>query len=117
MARKPWQEVAKLAQEARNKSIALVQPPVPDVPADLPLNVSEIPRQLLTPSEIEITETPPEALVQKLASGELTSVAVITAFLRRAGLAQKLVNLELIKYGRIELTSFTDQLYNRAFAQ
>lgn len=117
MARKPWQEVAKLAQEARDKSVALVQPPVPDVPADLPLNVTEIPKQLLTPSEIEITETPPEALVQKLASGELTSVAVITAFLRRAGLAQKLVNLELMNRGKIKLTWSTDKLYNRAFAQ
>jgi amidase len=91
MARKPWQEVAAPAQEARDKSIALVQPPVPKVPVDLPLNVTRIPGQLLTPSEVEITETAPEILVQKLASGELTSVEVITAFLRRAGLAQKLV--------------------------
>lgn len=57
MARKPWQEVAKIAQQARDRSIAQVQPPVPDVPLDLPLNVSDIPRQLLTPAEVEITET------------------------------------------------------------
>lgn len=92
MTRKPWQEVARIAQEARDKSIELVQPPVPDIPADLPLNVSGIPKQLLTPAEVEITETPPEVLVESLASGKLTSVEVVNAFLRRAGLAQKLVS-------------------------
>jgi hypothetical protein len=91
MARKPWQEVAKIAQEVRDNSIALVQPPVPDVPADLPLNVTGIPKQLLTPAEMEITQTPAETLVEKLASGNLTCVEVTNAFLRRAGLAQKLV--------------------------
>ncbi|KAL1970451.1 hypothetical protein VTN77DRAFT_4095 [Rasamsonia byssochlamydoides] len=110
MAGRPWQEVAKLAQEARDKSIALVQPPVPDVPADLPGNVSEIPKQLLTPSEVEITETAPETLVQELASGKLTSVQVVTAFLRRAGLAQKLTNCitELLPNEAIERAQFLD---------
>lgn len=86
-----WQEIAQIAQEVRDKSIALVQPPVPEVPEDLPLNVTSIPKKLLTPREIEITETAPEVLVQKLALGEWTCVEVTNAFLRRAGLAQKLV--------------------------
>lgn len=91
MAGKPWQEIAQIAQEVRDKSIAQVQPTVPEVPEDLPLNVTSIPKQLLTPREIEITETTPEILVQKLASGEWTCVEVTNSFLRRAGLAQKLV--------------------------
>ena len=91
MARKSWQEIAQIAQEVRDKSIAQVQPPVPEVPEDLPLNVTSIPKQLLTAREIEITETAPEVLVQKLASGDWTCVEVTNSFLRRAGLAQKLV--------------------------
>lgn len=91
MAGKPWQEIAQIAQEVRDKSIAQVQPPVPEVPEDLPLNVTSIPKNLLAPREIEITETAPEVLVQKLATGEWKCVEVTNSFLRRAGLAQKLV--------------------------
>jgi amidase len=91
MGRKSWQEIAQIAQDVRDESIAQVQPPVPGVPDDLPLNVTSIPKQLLTPREIEITETAPEVLVQKLASGDWTCVEVTNSFLRRAGLAQKLV--------------------------
>jgi hypothetical protein len=91
MGRKSWQEIAQIAQDVRDKSIAQIQPPVPEVLEDLPLNVTNIPKQLLTSREIEITETPPEVLVQKLASKEWTCVEVTNAFLRRAGLAQKLV--------------------------
>lgn len=91
MSRKPWQEIAQIAQETRDKSIALVQPPVPEVPNELPLNVVGLPKQLLSPREVEITETPAEVLVTKLASGEWTSLEITQSFLRRAGLAQKLV--------------------------
>jgi amidase len=93
MAQKTWQEVAKFAQDFRDKSIAEIQPPVPDVPSDLPLNVSTLPRTLLSEAEVKITETAPENLIASLASGELTSTEVTKAFLRRAGLAQKLVGM------------------------
>lgn len=88
---RPWQETAKIAQDYRDASIAKIQPPIPDVPADLPLNVSVLPKQLLDPKEIEITETLPEVLLASMAKGEISSVEVTNAFLRRAGLAQKLV--------------------------
>lgn len=93
MAKAPWQEIAKEAQSLRDTSIKQIQPPVPDVPspAELPLNVTSIPRQLLSEAELKITESPPEKLLRLLASGELSSVDVTTAFLRRAGIAQKLV--------------------------
>ena len=86
-----WQETAKHVQEARDTSIELVEPAVPDVPSDLPLDVTDIPKYLLSTEEVVITQTAPEELVVSLASGSLTSTAVVTAFLRRAGIAQKLV--------------------------
>ncbi len=92
MTAKTWQEVAQIAQELRDKSIAEVEPTVPDVPSELPLNVSKIPAELLSNAEIGITETSPENLLASLASGKLTSVEVTNAFLRRAALAQKLTN-------------------------
>lgn len=86
-----WQEIAKKAQEHRDASIRKVEPPVPDVATNLPLNVTGIPAQSLFAEEVKITETLPEDLIASLASGQLTSSSVIKAFLRRAGIAQKLV--------------------------
>lgn len=91
MPSRSWQDIAKLAQDLRDKSTAEVKPAVPDVPSELPLNVSQLPGDLLTKAEISITEATPEQLLDALAVGKLTSTEVITAFLRRAGLAQKLV--------------------------
>ena len=87
-----WQTVAKKAQDHRDKSIAEVQPAIPEVPAELPLDVTGLPKELLNEKEVSITEKPAEELVEALASGKLTSVEVTSAFLRRAGLAQKLVS-------------------------
>ncbi|KAF3399618.1 hypothetical protein DPV78_007112 [Talaromyces pinophilus] len=110
MGRKSWQEIAQIAQDVRDESIAQVQPPVPGVPDDLPLNVTSIPKQLLTSREIEITETAPEVLVQKLASGDWTCVEITNSFLRRAGLAQKLVNCvtELMPDEALERAKYLD---------
>lgn len=91
LSKPSWQEIAKQAQEARDASLKLVEPAISDVPAELPLDVTEIPKSLLSPEEVAITQTAAEELVVSLASGRLTSVAVITAFLRRAAIAQKLV--------------------------
>ncbi|KAF2454224.1 putative glutamyl-tRNA amidotransferase subunit A [Lineolata rhizophorae] len=87
-----WEDVVKAAQAHRDETIAAVEPPVPDVPAELPLDVTPLPRQLLSAREVELTETPPEELAALLAKGQLTSVELTKAFLRRAGLAQKLTN-------------------------
>jgi len=86
------QDVAAEAQRLRDSSIADVKPPIPDVPADLPLNVTTIPKQLLSETEITITESAPEDLISSLASGKLSAVDVTNAFLRRASLAQKLAS-------------------------
>lgn len=86
-----WQETARQMQDYRDASLAAVEPAIPDVPPELSLNVTGIPQQLLSAREVEITETLPEDLVTRMAAGELASTEVTKAFLRRAGLAQKLV--------------------------
>ena len=88
-----WEAVAREVQSARDDGIAKVQPPIPIILADkLPTNVTPIPAQLLEAQETEITESPPEVLVGKLASGKWSSRDVTSAFLRRAAVAQGLVS-------------------------
>ena len=79
-------------RQYRDETIAEISPKVPDAPSELPLDLTSIPRQLLSEDEVRITEQAPEELLSALASGQLTSTAVTTAFLRRAGLAQHLTN-------------------------
>jgi len=89
----PWQALVKKAISIRDKSLAKVEPPLPALPAKLPLNVTGIPAQILTPEEVEITEgNDATSLAAAIASGKYTAEKVARAFLRRAALAQKLVN-------------------------
>lgn len=90
-----WQEVAQDRQAHRDATIAALSPPLPAIPSDLPLNVTVVPKTLLTKQEVEITESAVEELVPRLASGRLSAVEVTNAFLRRAGLAQGLVSWSL----------------------
>ncbi|PKS13397.1 hypothetical protein jhhlp_000168 [Lomentospora prolificans] len=57
-------------------------------------SVMSIPKEsgILTPEELAITESYAVDLVKDLASGKLTSVAVTTAFCKRAALAHQTVN-------------------------
>ncbi|OCK79572.1 putative glutamyl-tRNA amidotransferase subunit A [Lepidopterella palustris CBS 459.81] len=87
-----WQQIAKQAQNHRDATLAELDQTLPDISWELPLNVTELPKQILTARHISITETEPEALVSKMASGELSATEVTKAFLQRAGLAQKLTN-------------------------
>lgn len=50
----------KQAQDHRDASIAALEPPLPEPPAELPLDVTQIPKRILTAQEISITETTPE---------------------------------------------------------
>lgn len=103
----------------RDGSLARVEPPLGPLPDPLPLNVTGVPRQLLTEEECEITETEPIALVEKISKGEYTSVAVTKAFLRRAALAQKLVSC-FIKYSEFSRThiiySGTQNIYSTSIS-
>lgn len=87
-----WQVITLKKQNHREKSIAKVTPSIPDIPDQLPRDVTGVPKNLLDGREVDITERSTEALVSALAVGELTSVEVTRAFLRRAAIAQKLVN-------------------------
>lgn len=87
-----WEETAKIAQALRDRGIAEVEPAVPDVPSELPKNVVDLPRTLLSAEEVVLTEKGPEELLRALAKGKISSSTVTLAFLRRAGLAQKLVS-------------------------
>lgn len=88
---KDWQAVASKLQSHRDATIAALDPPLPTLPSDLPSNVTGIPKQILSESELYITELPVEELIPKLANGELKAVDVTKAYLRRAGLAGLLV--------------------------
>lgn len=86
-----WQDIAQEAQQYRDASIFRAWPGLPPLPEHLAKNVTEIPGTVLSQEEVRITEMLPEGLLSVLASGDLTAVAVTSAFLRRASLAQKLV--------------------------
>lgn len=87
-----WKAIALSRQEHRSRTIESVEPPVPEIPKQLPPNVTGLPRQLLPQHVLQITERSPEALIKDLAIGKLTSERVTRAFLQRAGLASKLTN-------------------------
>ena len=86
-----WQELVADKQKRQKAAIPkewLIEPPPPDL-----LNVTSIPSTcgLLSPTELKITESHIDVLLTSLASGELTSVEVTTAFYKRAIIAQQLV--------------------------
>lgn len=95
--KRPWQEVAREAQQHRASTIAAVQPQLPALPQPLPGNVTAIAGQVLSHRERYITSLSVNALLDALAGrsiGErLRAVEVANAFLRRAALAQKLVGV------------------------
>ncbi|TGO86225.1 hypothetical protein BPOR_0322g00050 [Botrytis porri] len=87
-----WQGIASEVQKHRDATIAKVEPAIVEITEKLHRRVISLPRKYLSPEEITITETPIEDLLASLATGRLSSLAVTKAFLRRAAIAQKLVN-------------------------
>ncbi|KAK3079273.1 hypothetical protein LTS18_005285, partial [Coniosporium uncinatum] len=109
-----WKAVAREAQDHRDATVARIEPKVPHIPGDrLPLRSIGIPQGLLEPTEIYITELPPEDLLRKLARGTLTATGVTSAYLRRAGLAQKLTNCitELLPERALSRARWLDEYY------
>lgn len=94
--KRPWQDVAKEAQEFRDAGLAQV-PGINKVfghetfSNTLPKDVTAIPRLVMNEKDLQITESLPEKLVEILASGRLTTTEVTLAFLRKAAVAQRLV--------------------------
>ncbi|KAI1075752.1 amidase signature domain-containing protein [Whalleya microplaca] len=88
-----WEEVAADRRRHRDATIAELDPPLPELDSSkLPLNTTGIPKTVLTAEELRITNANVEDLIPRIASGEYSTTAVTKAFLRRAGLAQKLTN-------------------------
>ena len=88
-----WQQLVADKRERQKKAIPkdwlIAKPP------ESQLDVTQIPSQcgLLSSLEIEITETDDVAVVlSKLAKGEWSSVAVTTAYYKRAIIAHQLVS-------------------------
>ncbi|KAF2114742.1 amidase signature domain-containing protein [Lophiotrema nucula] len=113
--RRPWQEIAKEAQDYRDATIASLNPPVPRVPSDLPKAVTSLPESLLDSDDIRITILPPEDLLNALAAGHLSAAEVTSAFLRRAAVAQGLVNCvtELLPSLALERARELDNYFQR----
>ncbi|KLO88656.1 general amidase [Fusarium fujikuroi] len=90
-----WQQKAAEARAHRDASLAKVEPPLKGVPAveQLPKNSLELVPHVLTPREIEITESyTVTELLQVLRERKISVEEVTRAFLRRAALAQATTN-------------------------
>ncbi|KAL8942558.1 MAG: hypothetical protein Q9216_001602 [Gyalolechia sp. 2 TL-2023] len=109
--RPSWQTVAQEAHRYRDKTLAKIEPPVPNFPAEASRNVFETLRSCLSPQEVEVTELPPEKLSEQLRSRKYTAVLVTNAFLRRAALAQKLTNCitELLPESALARADYLDK--------
>lgn len=95
MVIKSWEEGAERAKKLRQSTLEKVPNYIrdEDLPKDLGTYVLDVPKKVLTPRELELTEeTDATSLVADLQSGKLTATEVTKAFLRRATLAHKLVN-------------------------
>ena len=109
-----WQEIAAQKKQEQAESIpkewAITQDP--NV-----LDVRLVPKDsgLLSAREIEITELGDvDALLQRLASGQWTSVEVTTAFYKRAIIAHQLVSsLKSISLGLGSHDTYKGELSNR----
>ena len=91
MANFTWQGIARHVREYRDASIARIEPPIPEVPNQLPQNVTYLPKELLSKDEFTVVAWSSDFLLSQLAKGKISSVEVTKAYLRSAGLAQTLV--------------------------
>jgi len=90
---KPWQEICADVQAYRAATVGKVFSTLSTLLADeLPLNVTGVPADVLTAEEVRITSLTTEELLCQLASLEMSCAEVTSAFLRRAAVAQHLVN-------------------------
>ncbi|GME64974.1 hypothetical protein BP5796_11335 [Neofusicoccum parvum] len=113
-----WQEIAA-RKAAQRDALLAVHYPIPDekLPSPGTLDVSDIPRAsgLLTPKELEITESTAVQIVDRIAEGELTALEVLLAVSKRAAVAQKLLNCisEVYFDQAIERAKELDDYYSR----
>lgn len=87
-----WQDL--VADKKRRQQNSIPKDWLINTPPEGVLDITSVPREcgLLSEKEIEITETEDvDALLQKLATAEWSSVEVTTAFYKRAIVAHQLV--------------------------
>ncbi|KAF5004860.1 hypothetical protein FDECE_8642 [Fusarium decemcellulare] len=88
-----WKDKAAIARKVRDDSVSKVKPPLRGIPDTLPPNSQSIPKLVLAPREVELTENyTVHQLLAKLRSRELSSEELTRAFLRRAAVAQATTN-------------------------
>ncbi|OCF37149.1 amidase [Kwoniella heveanensis BCC8398] len=85
-----WEDIASAKRAARDALI----PEEWRIPDTAERNVINVPKKcgVLTPKELEITETEASVLVDRMIGGQLTSYEVTLAFCKRAAIAQQLTN-------------------------
>ena len=114
-----WQDKAAWAQAKRSASLAKVSPKLVGVPEwdDLPRNSRGLPKDILTPREIELTEdyTITE-LLHLLRTRDVSVEEVTRAFLRRAALAHAAVRTHSLTLFHVDecMLMNVDQLSYRA---
>lgn len=88
-----YETVAKTERARLAASIPLNLRLSPELVANLPKDVSEVPETcgLLTEEQIRITQMDGTALAQEIASGKVTAVDAVTAVASRAAIAEQLV--------------------------
>jgi len=92
-----WEDKAAWARAKRTASLAKVKPKLIGIPEpnDMPQNSRDLPKDVLTPREIELTENYGiKDLLALLRERKVTVEEVTRAFLRRAALAHAAVRLE-----------------------
>jgi len=92
-----WEDKAAWARAKRTASLAKVKPKLIGIPESdvMPQNSRDLPKEVLTPREIELTENYRITdLLALLRERKVTVEEVTRAFLRRAALAHAAVRLE-----------------------
>jgi hypothetical protein len=92
-----WEDKAAWARAKRTASLAKVKPKLTGIPEPdaLPQNSRDLPKDVLTPREVELTESYGiKDLLALLRERKVTVEEVTRAFLRRAALAHAAVILE-----------------------
>lgn len=111
-----WQDKAAWAQAKRSASLAKVSPKLVGVPEwdGMPQNVHGLPKDILTPREIELTESYTITELLRLLRARDVSVEEVTrAFLRRAALAHAAVRTHFLSHVDGSTLMNTDQLSYR----
>jgi len=117
MASEDWKTISQKKRESNASKIPaewkLSKEILDKYDAESHQSVLDVPRTcgVLSEKEVEITEKyDATALLEKLAKKEMSSVEVVTAFCKRAAVAQQLVYFDV--FGRIMIKAYvsTDQM-------